>query len=339
MKKFSLTEQERESLIAHHRASSDGRERDRIKAILLRDDGWNSEKIAHALLLDRSTVNRHLLDYVEKQKLQNEAGGSESKLNDCQEQALVAHLAEKTYQHKHQIVAYVKAQYGVDYTISGMQKWLERNGFSYKQPKGVPYKACSEKQAVFVQHYEELKDTVGDDEPILFMDAVHPTQATKITHGWIKKGIDKAVATNASRTRLNILGAIRLGALQEALFNRFDCNINSEVINVFLPQLRQQYPDAKKIHLIMDQAGYHKAHKVHELAEKLNIKIHFLPPHSPNLNPIERLWKVMNKMARNNRFFKTSSEFRQKIDNFFKFTFADMAQDLDVTINDNFQRL
>ena len=72
MKKFSLTEQERESLIAHHRASSDGRERDRIKAILLRDDGWNSEKIAHALLLDRSTVNRHLLDYVEKQKLQNE---------------------------------------------------------------------------------------------------------------------------------------------------------------------------------------------------------------------------------------------------------------------------
>jgi transposase len=35
----------------------------------------------------------------------------------------------------------------------------------------------------------------------------------------------------------------------------------------------------------------------------LNIKLHFLPPYSPNLNPIKRLWKVMNEKVRNNRLF------------------------------------
>jgi hypothetical protein len=49
------------------------------------------------------------------------------------------------------------------------------------------------------------------------MDAVHPTQATKITAGWIKKGVDKPIETTGSRTRLNIVGAIRLGCLSEMI--------------------------------------------------------------------------------------------------------------------------
>jgi len=47
---------------------------------------------------------------------------------------------------------------------------------------------------------------------------------------------------------------------------------------------------------------------VAEIATELNIKLHFLPPYSPNLNPIERLWKVMNEKVRNNRFFKDNFE-------------------------------
>ena len=53
-------------------------------------------------------------------------------------------------------------------------------------------------------------------------------------------------------------------------------------------------------------AGYHKATIVREKAEELNIKLHSLPPYSPNLNPIERLWKVMNEHVRNNKFFHSA---------------------------------
>ncbi len=86
-----------------------------------------------------------------------------------------------------------------------MNKWLHRNGFTYKKPSGVPHKFSEEKQKQFIEYYEELKATAGD-EPVLFIDAVHPTQATKIGYGWIRKGQRKAVKTTGSRTRLNIMG-------------------------------------------------------------------------------------------------------------------------------------
>ncbi|MDP0561868.1 MAG: winged helix-turn-helix domain-containing protein [Candidatus Endonucleobacter sp. (ex Gigantidas childressi)] len=78
--------------------------------------------------------------------------------------------------------------------MSGMNRWLHQKGFTYKQPKGAPHKAGADKQAEFVKRDEELKASLPKDEVALFMDAVHPTQATKITSG--------------SRTRLNIIGPI-----------------------------------------------------------------------------------------------------------------------------------
>ena len=42
-----------------------------------------------------------------------------------------------------------------------------------------------DKQAEFIKEYNALKASAGNDEPILFMDSVHPTQATKITYGWL----------------------------------------------------------------------------------------------------------------------------------------------------------
>ena len=67
--------------------------------------------------------------------------------------------------------------------------------------------------------------------------------------------------------------------------------------------------------------------------------VHILPPYSPNLNPIERLWKVMNELARNNQVFKTFHEFREKIRTFFRDTWGTVADDFRTRINDNFQVL
>ena len=74
-------------------------------------------------------------------------------------------------------------------------------------------------------------------------------------------------------------------------------------------------------------------------AKNLNITLHTLPPYSPNLNPIERLWKIMNEHVRNNHYFATAKEFRQKIEHFFSDTLPAMGSSLNSRINDNFQRL
>ena len=170
------------------------------------------------------------------------------------------------------------------------------------------------------------------------MDSVHPTQATKITYGWIKTGTEKAIHTTASRTRINIVGAIELGRLSAAISAQYEA-VNGEAIIDFMRRIRSEYSPAKTVHLILDGAGYHKAKIVSEQAEQLQIKLHFLPPYSPNLNPIERLWKVMNEQVRNNRFFKNPAEFRQSIEHFFKHILPNIGRELDSRINDNFQRL
>ncbi|MCU8106115.1 transposase, partial [Shewanella sp. SM101] len=68
-----------------------------------------------------------------------------------------------------------------------------------------------------------------------------------------------------------------------------------------------------------------------------NIELHYLPPYSPNLNPIERLWKVMNEHARNSVYFKNKRDFRSALDKFFKETLPDIGESLASRINDNFQ--
>ena len=106
--------------------------------------------------------------------------------------------------------AYVTKTFHGQYTVSGMTKCLKAQGFRYKQPKVMPAKADAQKQQAFIESYLYLVADAPQDEPILFMDAVHPTMATQISHGWIKKAQHKPIATTASRTRVNSIGAIAL---------------------------------------------------------------------------------------------------------------------------------
>lgn len=337
MKVVNLTSQEKVDLELMHRNCSSRKEGDRIKAILLRSEGWTVPMIAQALRIHESTVNRHINDY-SKGKLTIESGGSNSLLNEIQTEELINHLDSHTHQTTLEIIEHIKRTYNVTYSVPGLNKWLHRNGFSYKKPKGYPYKACKEQQEKFKEEYEELKSSISADESIVFMDSCHPSIATKISHGWIKKGKSKPIETTASRTRLNLVGALDLDNLAKPVVCSYS-TVDGETIVDFLHQLRANSKKAGTIYAILDQAGYHRSAEVKKAAKELNIKLKYLPPYSPNLNSIERLWKVMHEHARNNRFFKNSADFRQMIQDFFGKTLPKIAHTLRSRINDNFQKL
>ncbi|CAM3909715.1 hypothetical protein VA7868_03307 [Vibrio aerogenes CECT 7868] len=334
--KIILTSQQKQQLEQMHDSTRDGRVRDRIKAVLLASEGWSQSMISQALRIHESTVARHLSDYVLSEKLKPENGGSQSRLSAPQTMQLIEHLAEKTYFHTYQIVAYVDAEFGIRYTVAGMNKWLHHNGFSYKKPKGVPHKFSAELQQAFVEYYQALKQS---NAPILFMDAVHPTQSTKLSYGWICKGQDKLIETTGSRTRLNIIGALSLEDVGATVTENHD-TINSESIVRFFWKLKKEhYPLEQKVHLILDGAAYHRTELVINAAKVLNIELHYLPPYSPNLNPIERLWKVMNEHVRNNIYFSSKRKFISAIKEFFDVTLPEIAGSLTSRITDNFQLL
>ena len=114
--------------------------------------------------------------------------------------------------------------------------------------------------------------------------------------------------------------------------------IDSKAMEKHFAALRKKYPKAPKIHLITDRGSYNTSQETKDAAKKYGIVLHHLPPYSPNLNPIERLWKIMNEYVRNNRVFKTAAEFRQAINDFFA-KWPKIALSMVDRINDNFQIL
>lgn len=332
-----LTDKEEEKLLKSHRNERDGKIRDRIKVVLLFNKKWTYPQIAEALFLNEKTVYEHLREYKQSEKLKLASGGSKSKLNAVQTQELTAHLATKIYQSVAEIADHVQKKYNVIYTLPGLTAWLHDHEFSFKKPKETPLKADPVKQAQFIEKYEKLKENTAEAEPILFLDAVHPTMATKVTRGWIRTGKNKPIATTASRTRLNIVGAINLKTmdLEVAKYE----TIKSESMIKFFDLVKKSYSQSPKIHLILDQGPYNTSKATREAAAKRNIILHHLPSYSPNLNSIERLWKVMNENVRNNVFFHSTSQFKKSVMGFFNDTWGDIKDDMRECINDNFQTL
>ena len=332
-----LSPEEKQTLESAHRKERDGRVKDRLKAVLLSSEGWSVEMISQALRINEATVRTHLNGYVHDRKLKPENGGSISQLNTEQTATLISHLEEKTYVKVVDICTYVKEVYGIEYTVTGMTKWLHRHNFSYKQPKGTPAKADTEQQEAFIKKYNELMKRTPENEPIEFGDGVHPTMATKITCGWIRKGTDKLIKTTASRTRLNLFGSINLVSMDVSV-GEYE-TVDSKAMEQHFFKLRNKYSHAPKIHLILDNGSYNKSLETREAAAKYGIVLHYIPPYSPNLNPIERLWKVLNEHVRNNVTFDNPTQFRNKILEFFDVTWGAIKHSMTDRINDNFQKI
>jgi transposase len=311
-----LTPRKRERLINRHRKERDGRVRDRIKAVLAYDDGYSYSEIARILLLDDETIRRHIDDFLKEEKLSTNNGGSDSKLNDNESSQLTDHLHEMTYLYVKDICQYVNREYGKKYSVSGMTKWLHSFGFCYKKPHAVPAKADKEQQKKFIQHYNRLKIKAGKKEPIYFADSVHPQHQTQLMYGWILKGERKEIATTAYQKRLNFVGGICLDG-HRFIYRQVD-QVNADTICDFLWQLRQANQGKYRVHLIWDNARYHQNGEVREFAKELGIKLHYLPPYSPNLNPVERVWKLMHESVRYNHYYGKFSEFAEATLGFFK---------------------
>lgn len=312
----SLTDEQLEYLIVRHRLEKDSRIKDRIKAILAYDDGYTHEEIAKLLLIDDETVRRHLRDYFERNKLEPENGGSESKLTDKQSNELIEHLANHTYLYVKDICAHIKKVYGIKYSRSGMTKWLLENNFSYKKPHATPAKMDPKKQKEFVEYYNNLKkEAEENNELIYFVDSVHPQHQTKLAYGWIRVGERKCIAMTGRQYRVNIIGGI---CLKKHNIEYVEAErIDAATIKSFMLNLSKKHTN-QRINIILDNAGYHHSKDIIEYAEKHRIKLHYLPPYSPNLNPIERLWKIMHENVTYNQYYEKFSDFTEAILGFFE---------------------
>lgn len=310
-----LSEEEKVQLKIQHKKERDKRICDRIKAILLYNEGWTTREIAKVLLITDEAIRNHITDYKILKKLRPKSGGSNEKLSTQQALQLEAHLEKYTYLCVKDIVAYVEITFGVFYTIHGMRNWLIRHKFSYKKPAIVPGKANAKLQQAWIEKYEKLKASLAQDETICFIDGVHPTHNVQPAYGWIKKGIRKEIPSNTGRARLNLSGVVDI--INHKVLVQENEKLNAQATIRFFQKIEKHYSDKKTIYLFCDNAKYYRNKEVKKYLEMSKIKLMFLPPYSPNLNPTERLWKWMHERVIYNTYYEGFDEFKRAIMGFF----------------------
>ena len=227
-KRYDLSEQEKQELLSAHRCAENLRYHDRIKAVYQLGLGRSVTLVASILIIDKETVRNYFKRYRKgglSGLMQYNGGGSQARLNDAQLKLLSEHLEVTLYPTAKQIAAYIEDSWGVAYSESGLAQLLSRQGFVYKKPKLTPGKAPSvETQEAFIAEYKALKTSSGPNDPVYFMDAVHPHHNPIAGYGWIKRGVDFKIQSNTGRNRLNINGVIDTVNLQSIV--RYDDTIN-----------------------------------------------------------------------------------------------------------------
>jgi transposase len=204
---------------------------------------------------------------------------------------------------------------GIDRSISRVRAFLRRHGFRYRKSGYVPGKANAEQQREWLREKlePEIQAAEAGEKVLLFMDAAHFVLSHFCCMMWCVKRL--FIRSGAGRNRINVLGAVN--AIPQELTTLInDTYINAEVIMAFLLQLRQKYPHIP-ITLVLDNARYQHCSAVIAFASSLDITLLFLPPYSPNLNIIERLWKFVKKKVLYGRYFDSPKRFHQAIRDFF----------------------
>lgn len=118
------------------------------------------------------------------------------------------------------------------------------------------------------------------------------------------------VPTGSGRQRLNVLGAVGYGTAKMITVINRD-SIGAEQVCELLRQIKRRC--RKPVTVVLDNASYHRAKVVRQCAESLGIELLFLPPYSPNLNLIERVWKLVKKLALTARTLSDFDAFAESI--------------------------
>ena len=309
-----LTEEDRGKLIALVRdGSAASRVTRRANALVLLDGGWSCQEVAAALLMDDDTI-RGWHKLFEQRGIEGltgfDMGGSAGFLSTAQEDALRAFVGATLPRSTRQVGAWIEQEFGLVYeSRSGLIALLHRLGLEYHKPEVISRKLDVDTQKAFIENYDKLLNSLGDNEAVLFADAVHPTHAARPVGCWAPKQDNLAIEQTSGRQRINIHGAINLETGQTRMIDVETVDAASTI--TLLDAIEALYPLLALIHVFLDNARYHHAKLVQEWLARpgCRIKLHFIPAYCPHLNPIERLWGVMHRNLTHNKTYATCAQF------------------------------
>ena len=139
-----------------------------------------------------------------------------------------------------------------------------------------------------VSYLKKLDRFTRKGHDIVYMDETGFAPGTNRSHGYSQKGLRIYGEIDSNkRPRTSLIGGYRNSKLIAPVL--FNGNCNTEVTNVWLKD--HLLPELKHGSVIvMDNAAFHKSQETRDIIKDAGCFVLFLPPYSPHLNPIEKLW-------------------------------------------------
>ena len=154
---------------------------------------------------------------------------------------------------------------------------------------------------------------------LYYQDEARFGRINTVQRCWCMKGVIPAVKQQTIREYSYLFTAV-------CPENGMTCSLimpiaDTQAMNIFLKTLSEQQPN-ERIILCMDKAGWHTT-KLLQVPK--NIIIWFLPPYSPQLNPVELIWRELRTKYFNNKTFQTLDE----VDSHLAHAIIDYTKNLD----------
>jgi transposase len=204
----------------------------------------------------------------------------------------------------------------------------------------LPHDPDTDEQRRFLKEelLPRLEEAKKGQREVWFVDASHFLYCGVL--GWLWCAVRLYLPSPTGRKRFNVLGAVN-AMTREVRWVSTTAKFNADWVVSLLKKLTHGFTGppvpGPKVTVVLDNAKYQKTWWVKLAAAWYDIELLYLPPYSPNLNLIERLWKFVKKEALACRCLETFDDFQQAIERCLTETATTHKDELQSLLTLNFQ--
>jgi len=201
--------------------------------------------------------------------------------------------ADQTHWTAVKLHGYLQEQNKVDVSYRTFLRYLHNHHYKRLFPQPVPAPPdgaqWKQKRESFI---EQIKPILADqNNDVWFCDESGFEADPRPRQRWALRGSRPKVPYHGGHLRRNVIGAVNCQNGQLSVLIVSHCN--TEVFQAFLDVFAKEHPPEtqRNLYLIMDNASWHKS----KTLKWHHIKPLYLPPYSPDFNPIENLWLELKR--------------------------------------------
>jgi len=321
---ISLTRSERQWLLGHYRRTADPDARLRVHILLLLDTGYPWATIGAVLFCSFSTISRWKRRFEEEGV--NTVFGRPRGRKRSGIHIWAAIVVRWVLTFSPADFRFVRSRWSCeaaavvlreDYRVAvgreTVRRWLRESDLVWRRPRPA-IRPKDPQRGQKLRTLRVLLNGLPADETAVFMDEVDVNLNPKVGCQWMRRGEQASVETPGTNEKRYLAGSIHWRTGRVILTEGKPKEGRGAVLFLrHLDDLRRAFRHYNVIHVICDNAGFHKPEKskaVRAYLEKWSgrVALHYLPTYSPDCNPVERVWWRLHEAVTRNHRCQTMQE-------------------------------